>query len=315
MSADIICQNPPLKGVSVTRQNVQQMICVRIFGGLGNQMFQYAAGLAQAERLGLQLILHLPPQAAIAHAAFGLNAFPIKAAVWEEGAPQTGLLGLVPRLSGAKRRRKTGRHWPGNRFVYEGLAFENAINHVTAGTYLSGYFQSERYFVGHVAALRKAFCLDPVAARLTADVTKVLGSPAPKVSVHIRRGDYVNDPKTLAIHGLIEDAYYLQAKKMMEQLYGACCFVIFSDDLAAADHMTKGWSNRLLVKDQDRFADLYAMSCCDHHIIANSSFSWWGAWLNASDDKTVIAPRRWFAREALKTYDAHDICPDGWVLI
>ena len=298
--------------VQVTPDNVNDYLCVRIFGGLGNQMFQYAAACAQANRLGVRLLMHSVGSERLEHASFGLAPFPIDAALWDQDATAPA---LADRLLGrARRKRKHGLDWPGPRFEHDGLTVNPAIEGIGTGTYLSGYFQSEDYFACCADVIRYQFSLDHLDAALDAKSAALVRAPG-SVSVHIRRGDYLHDPKVLKIHGLMEDDYYNAAARLIRRLVPDCHFCIFSDDREAADTLTRHWPNRTVMPEADRMHDLALMSRCEHHIIANSSFSWWGAWLEASPEKLVIGPRRWYSREHMQTTYTDDICPKGWILI
>ena len=128
------------------------------------------------------------------------------------------------------------------------------------------------------------------------------------VSLHVRRGDYVSDPKTKAILGVCSLDYYRAAIAHIAERIESPAFFVFSDDIA--------WAKANLEipfpceyvdhnQGQQSYNDMHLMSLCKHHIIANSSFSWWGAWLNPRKDKIVIAPENWFANNE----DAKDLIP------
>ena len=302
-----------MKPIHVTQDNVDQFLCVRIFGGLGNQMFQYAAALAQAKRLNAHLLLDIVGSQRLDHAAFGLAQFPIKADLWDQNSLAAPT--LLGKLTGRDRKKqKHGGNWPGERFRHDGLDVNADIFKLKTGSYLNGYFQSEDYFAAFEDDIRAAFNLSAFKQALDPQSTE--WAKAPKaVSVHIRRGDYVHDLKALKIHGILEDDYYNRAATLMSKLVPDCKFLIFSDDREAADALTQSWPNRIVMPKADRFCDLSLMSQCSHHIVANSSFSWWGAWLDRTKDKHVIAPRRWYTREHMQTTYIDDICPKGWILI
>ncbi|SDR47091.1 alpha-1,2-fucosyltransferase [Pseudovibrio sp. Tun.PSC04-5.I4] len=300
-----------LPSITIDQMNYTDFVCLRIFAGLGNQMFQYAAGYAQAQRLGKQLLLHIDGGGKQKHASFGLDIFSLETQQWDAPVFQEGSLSKLWRKLSSQRKARTST-WPGTRFSYPDLKYNPAINAIEQGTYIEGYYQSERYFEDCAEDLRKQFSLDhlrkDIAEDLLSDVTN-----GPTVSVHIRRGDYAKIPKTLEIHGLIGNDFYNSAKSLMEERFGNCRFVIFSDDFEEADKLTSSWDNRILVDTGNRYHDLYLMSQCTHNIIANSSFSWWGAWLNANPEKQVIAPENWFAPEEMKRRYTADICPGEWI--
>jgi hypothetical protein len=139
------------------------------------------------------------------------------------------------------------------------------------------------------------------------------------VSVHIRRGDYLN-PGTAEFHGILGEPYYRQAIDRIEAALGeGIDFFIFSDDPAAAEQVLnfvpKPRLNHVRGDPQRPWEDMALMARCRHHVTANSSFSWWGAWLNRSPDKVVVAPRAWFAPTELKKLNMTDLYPPGWILV
>jgi len=133
------------------------------------------------------------------------------------------------------------------------------------------------------------------------------------ISLHIRRGDYVSNVYTNSVHGTCSLDYYQQAVTLLESKLNNPHFFIFSDDLAWAKEHLSFIENVTFVELDVNIPDhdeMFLMSQCLHHIIANSSFSWWGAWLNKNLDKIVIAPKRWFIDE---TYNTSDLIPDAWI--
>ena len=302
-----------MQTVRVTKEDVEQVLCVRIFGGLGNQMFQYAAAYARARHLNVRLLLHVAGSARLAHASFGLADFPLDANIWDQAGAKAGA--WLDRLAGRhKRKTKHGTYWPGPRFQHDSLTVSPDWHSVAAGSYLAGYFQSEDYFADHADSIRAQFSLAHLDGMIDEQSLALVKQPG-SVSVHIRRGDYLDDPKVLKIHGILGKDHYQAAYELTQKLVPGAHFCIFSDDRDAADALTRNWPNRTVMPAADRLHDLRLMSLCSHQIVANSSFSWWGAWLNASPNKTVIAPRRWYSREHMQSTYIDDICPRGWILI
>ena len=175
--------------------------------------------------------------------------------------------------------------------------------------YYEGYWQSEKYFRNSADIIRKDFSF-PVLDERNEGYAKLIRS-CNAVAVHVRMGDYVNHP----IHGGICTLdYYQQAIDIIKSKIARPKFFVFSNDiewcqshlkLADAIYMTGN-------NDENSFRDMQLMSICKHNIIANSSFSWWGAWLNNNPDKTVIAPQKWFNNPKINT---KDLIPSGWLKI
>ena len=291
----------------------QPQICIRIWGGLANQMFQYAAGFATARRLGCELLLDYIPSHAD-HGGYGLDLFGIATPRWQPQGQHDILTSLKLQLKKGKGAEKQRcKLWPGKRYLQKHPFTAEDFDDIKAGTYMEGYFQSERFFASCRDEIRKIFSLDHYRPTMDQEPLKLAARPD-SLSLHIRRGDYT-DPKNVGIHGILTTEYYERARRLMHRLNGEGPLLVFSDDMDAADKLTANWPERILVKGQSREQDLYLMSQCASHIIANSSFSWWGAWLGRNPDKTVIAPRRWFAREKLKKTYIDDLFPQGWILV
>lgn len=289
------------------------MIVSRLVGGLGNQMFQYAFGCALAARhrtsFALDLRLYREYRR---HGGFELgDAFEVpegqasgrqlwKLLGWR--AP----LGVLRRLESNRLRTLRGPRF----YRQEGTVFDPAVRHLPGGCYVSGYWQSERFFEDYQGLVRQRFTFatdgeggDDALARKIRSCTAV--------SVHIRRGDYLVDPATLAVHGLLPVEYYSAAFANISRVVDRPTFFLFSDDMDWVRAALPAPPQAVYVdRGQRSFDDLRLMSLCRHHIIANSSFSWWGAWLNPRPEKLVIAPRQWFASVQ---FDSRDQCPKDWV--
>ncbi len=284
-------------------------ICIRIWGGLGNQMFQYAAGYALAKRHGVKLLVD-PVSTDLAHTAFGLDLFDLKPDFWEPDAGSS----LLQRLGGKPKAKKRRKLWKGPVYQQEVFCSDDGFEAAGPGSYLIGYFQSERFFSDCAEDIRTAFSLNDVAPTIDQNLKDMAAAPT-SVSVHIRRGDYINNPQTTAVHGILGDEYYTRAFEVMSALVPGSQWLVFSDDIDAADALTKTWQNRTLIEGHNREQDLWLMSACSNHVIANSSFSWWGAWLGRNPEKKVIGPRRWFSRAEMHKVYVDDVCPEGWILV
>ncbi|MCO4839618.1 MAG: alpha-1,2-fucosyltransferase [Rhodobacteraceae bacterium] len=287
------------------------MIVVRIKGGLGNQMFQYAAGRSLALKTGMPLALDLRHYQRAREHGYALGEFaladvPLDAAHLPPVLRDRPLAYCLARLT----RR-------GPQFLREnGLGFDPAIADISGPVWLEGYFQSERYFLAHAATIRAeltpASPPDAQNARWLADIK---ADPC-AVSLHVRRGDYVRNLKFAAHHGTCTPDYYARAlAHVAQKMQAEPVIYAFSDD---PDWVRENLQLPAKIKvvghnDASRnVEDLRLMSACRHHIIANSSFSWWGAWLNPRVEKIVTAPAVWFADP---TSVNRDIWADNWVRI
>lgn len=292
------------------------MIIANIVGGLGNQMFQYACARALAVELNLPLKVtqdmfgvyksHYGPEL---EKVFSLS---LDVAQPAELQQMVGMLRVSPKVRRALVSKVLallrGKHFilePHYRY-WGGLR-----DHACAGGYLQGYWQSERYFEQHSAMIRSDFTFRQPLFGARAELARIiLDSDA--VSVHVRRGDYVSNSKTSSWHGTCSQEYYFNAIESLKDRVPGARFFVFSDDMKwAADVLSPRYPDLILVdinKGENSYNDMHLMSLCRHHIIANSTFSWWGAWLNANHAKIVIAPKRWFANGM----DAHDLLPSSW---
>lgn len=293
------------------------MIIVKLMGGLGNQMFQYAAGrcLAHLHKTELKLdlsYLEADPQNKYTKRHYALDVFNINAAIATESDIKPFLPLYRNKYHSTLQRKlpilfsKIVANESGHAFIKEFYSFPKS-------TYLNGFWQSELYFQEIREILLNEFTIkqEPDAANLAlAEKIKSLTA----VSLHIRRGDYVTNKETSTFHGSCSLAYYHQAISYIKTVCESAHLFVFSDDVAWA----KANLNSVLpvtyidINQGKPQYDIWLMSLCKHHIIANSSFSWWGAWLNPYANKMVIAPTQWFAGVEAHS---HNIYPEKWIIM
>jgi hypothetical protein len=292
------------------------MILVKLRGGLSNQLFQYAAARSLAERHRTQVLIdtswygNLPPGAT--PRAYMLDHFRISGTL----ASADDLVGTDGVRNATFRDLPLAlwrRFRPRFRFVAEaGLPFDPAVHSLPDNVCLFGYWLSEKYFADIEPVIRREFALRLPPAGENARLISIL-QEVMSASVHVRRGDYVDNPEIARIHGTCSLEYYASAAAHLVRAFPEVQFFVFSDDVRwAQDHLFFDRPTHFVSLNTATSAheDLRLMSQCRHHVIANSGFSWWGAWLNPRHDKIVCAPRRWFTD---KSYDANDVVPDGWV--
>lgn len=280
------------------------MVIIRIQGGLGNQLFQYALVEAFKKK--------------------GIEA-KVDISAYEEGREKRRLdlmkLGLHPEVC---TRQELHWYYADNtllsdrifRYIFgrtkyrkeKKYDFNPRILSVKDG-FLSGYWQSEKYFFPVTHELRGKICfkdIDTLVIKKWEELMKETNS----VSVHVRLGDYL---QTSELYGNIcTKKYYQKAIQYIAKRVENPVFYIFSDDPEQALSMLPEYSYHVVTENrgEDAYKDMYLMSRCRHHIIANSTFSWWGAWLDDKDDKIVVTPEKW--NNLCKT---HDICCDGWIIV
>ena len=296
-------------------EKIIQMIIVKLMGGLGNQMFQYAFGrvLALKHRTELQLDTSFLQDDTNGHTIrnFQLDRFNIKASI-----------ASIDRLKRCKRN-KSGKLWnmvlfylpfkTKDLYIREPFFhfFKKALD-APANSYIDGYWQSEKYFKSIREELIKDFT--PVRSfsletMILADKIKVSQS----VSIHVRRGDYITDAINIKRFEVCGETYYMQAMNTIVSKITDPSFFIFSDE---PEWFKKNIRTTFPVEyvthntGANSYEDMYLMSLCKHNIIANSSFSWWGAWLNRNKEKIVIAPKNWFKNNAK---NSKDLLPQTWI--
>ena len=290
------------------------MIVLNLKGGLGNQMFQYAAArglglhLHQNVYLDLGFLEQNRETDDFTARSFALGIFKIKVLRFRTGDGNSLLPNLIKRWMG---KTKKPLH------VYDD---GSDLNNVQLPAYLDGYFQSEKYFGDQRSTLLKEFSFKLPAGDINEPLVKDILNTA-SVSIHFRRGDYVTKAAVAQVHGVCDVAYYETAAATLSKQYRGLVFYVFTDDpIWVKEHfiLRHNAAYKMVLVDSnhgiDSWKDMYLMSICKHNIIANSSFSWWGAWLNQHAEKTVIAPTRWFADETVHAFEK-DIVPASWIRI
>jgi hypothetical protein len=282
-------------------------VSVRIAGGLGNQMFQYAAARALALRHGVPLELDLSFYDPGRHRAYELEAFAL--------APH-GVIAPPPPGPFARTRAALARAWRHRRrppgppvalYREPHFHFDPRFAQLVPPVRLVGYFQSARYFEDCEATIRQELAPPPATDALSREIAQRMGGQG--VALHVRRGDYVTNPKNASTFAVCGVDYYARALALLP---AAAEVFVFSDDMAWAREHLPRLRPLVFVDDGSRrsgLADLWLMAQARHHVIANSSLSWWGAWLAAPAGGLKIAPARWFVDPAM---DDRDLVPAGW---
>lgn len=180
--------------------------------------------------------------------------------------------------------------------------------------YIEGYFQTEKYFLNFADKIREdfTFTIEPSEKNYTC-IQEIKSSES--ISLHIRRWDFINNTKTNTIHWTCDLEYYKKASQYIIKKLDKPIFYIFSDDIKwVKENLNIEWKVRFIDWNnaEKNYEDMRLMSLCKHNIIANSSFSWWWAWLNKNKSKIVISPKKWFNTDKINT---KDIIPDTWIKI
>jgi hypothetical protein len=283
-------------------------------GGLGNQMFQYAIGRAVSIKKNTQLFLDLSfienTDYKHSYRKYALGQFKIKAAFADFDFELTsGSQNIFSQIKSSFQPKKRLLHVKETDFTFDSNIFSLPDN-----SYFDGYWQSYKYFESIYPVIFEDFtfliCLSDFEKNILERIKSVNS-----VSVHIRRGDYITNTETNLYHGVCALSYYDAGLRIIKEQVDNPVFFIFSDDQDWAKQNIKLKHEHYFIDNltaSSPHSDLFLMSLCKNAIIANSSFSWWGAWLIGNSDKTVIAPKNWFANSQINTFD---LIPKQWLRI
>jgi hypothetical protein len=291
------------------------MIVVKIFGGLGNQLFQYAFGRRLALERNTELYFDLSTynqsfDSSFTKRDFEMDVFDINGKIADAKIlshfSQSKFNKLLnefiirsPFVKSANYLREPHFHF-----------YDNALR-VSNKVYVNGYWQSEKYF----SSIRNQLLTELIPTSELSTESQLIYDDIKNhnaVSLHIRRGDYINETNQSIYHVCSLD-YYSKAVDYICSKVAQPKFYIFSDDVEwVKSNLNINQQIHYLEhnKGKNSYQDLILMSKCNHNIIANSSFSWWGAWLNQHENKIVISPEKWFKSNSKKT---QDLIPSKWI--
>lgn len=268
-------------------------------------MFQYAAGRCLSLKHKVPLLLdpasYEPRQAAM----YALDGLKISAQIAEDRVWKA----FQPSLPAKILNRLLPARW---RRIYKEPFFHFAPDffRVSPPVYLKGYWQSWRYFEPVKDIIREDFRFHVEFPEAVLEKAAALAEHN-SVAMHFRRGDYTSSD-AVQYHGICEPAYYQQAAQyMLERLPDARFYIFTNDPEWVRNNLPPGIPCEILsgALSHTQYEDLFLMSRCRHQVIANSSFSWWAAWLNTFENKHVVAPQRWFATSEV---EAKDLVPGDW---
>ncbi|MEK6829645.1 MAG: alpha-1,2-fucosyltransferase [Nanoarchaeota archaeon] len=256
-------------------------VSISLQGGLANNLFQIACAYSYGKKYSKELIL-LNQKKGIVHNSISS---------YRDSVLKDFYFFDTYNLSNFKGLRES-------QFCY------NELPKIDGNIVLDGYFQSEKYFKEYKEELQNLFLSDAHISLIREKFKDILNNTT--CSIHVRRGDYLNFSN---IHPVQNMNYYMKAIKSMPK---ETVFLIFSDDIEWCKNNFPDIPEKFIcIEGQKDFEDLYLMSLCNNNIIANSSFSWWGAWLNKNENKKVISPSSWFGQSA--NYDTRDLYCEDWI--
>jgi len=293
------------------------MVIVRLCGGLGNQMFQYAAGRRLADKIGSEMKLDIIWFDTNRDRPYSLQHLNIQENFASKNEVHRLKYVSPPFYDKILQRLglRSSQFIPAPGYIREGYnRFDPQALPLSGEVYLEGYWQSEKYFSDIQTIIRNEFSLRAPLSSESMETADLISSHE-SVSLHVRRGDYVSNTIANHHHGVCSMEYYDRSIQYISGHVKNPHFFVFSDD-------PQWCGQNLHIPFHTSFIDhngpdkghedIYLMSLCRHHIIANSSFSWWGAWLDPRPGKVVIAPKQWFAQEHSA---ARDTIPPRWITI
>jgi hypothetical protein len=281
------------------------MVISRITGGLGNQMFQYSIAKAVALKNNdyFKLDLFFYPTQDLRK--YELSLFNIEENIISNEELQN-IVGSHSIFSKIFKKFGLNKAY----FIEkEIVAFDSNVFNNAKNKYLIGYWQNENYFNEIREEILKDFKpKEDISIEAQTHLAKIKNVNS--ISIHVRRGDYLNNLHTNNVHGICNLNYYKNAIKIVSNEVYAPMYFIFSDDILWCKENFDFLDNKVFIDGtESAIDDLELMKNCKHNIIANSTFSWWGAWLNENDKKIVIAPKKWFNINNL------NIASDLWILL
>lgn len=292
---------------------------VKFNGGLGNQMFQYAFAYVLGKKFGLDVVFDFSFFEDVKHYEQATNR-EFELGVFECGCKEASEEDLA-KIVYSKRRSKLQKFLfktfkikafapDGNTFLQTVFFnYDESLLKSPDYYYYNGYFQNEKYFKSEREDLLKCFSSKmPLDEQNQQVLNKILETDS--VSLHVRRGDYVTLECASKFHGTCPLEYYEKAVKLIAKKVKNPHFFVFSDDIDWVNKNLKiEYPLTIIDFNQGKgWLDLNLMKHCKHNIIANSSFSWWGAWLNENPEKIVIAPKKWNTQNK-----KCEIIPNEWI--
>lgn len=289
------------------------MVTTILSGGLGNQMFQYAAGRALSLRLNTEMSVDtykLQKKSLAIRRDYQLDVFAMPVHIVQSAKVRFAVKSFLYLKDSCWGKKMFGLL---NVFTENG-SYDTNFGNLDGNVVLFGYFQNEKYFGEYEKQIREDFTFRQALHGRNKELAQQI-MQSESVSIHIRRGDYISAATNQALLGM---DYYSRAIKHMVEKTEKPSFYIFSDDadwvrenlnLTGYPCVYVGWNT-----GESSYIDMQLMACCKHNVIANSSFSWWGAWLNANPGKVVVAPSVWYKKPKESSYPEGFI-PGGWTVL
>ena len=291
------------------------MIVVRLMGGLGNQLFQYAAAkqlsVINNSELYFDISFFESNKEDTTPRKFELDVFNInyKLATDEmlhhfHGSEFNSTELVLTKLLSFGKFKK---------YKFNGYGFDTNFLNLKGNYYVRGFFQSEKYFSEIKNIIREELIINEQYLPIDLELVNKINNSENSVSIHIRRGDYIHNLTSMDVHGICSKDYYVKSIRLIKEKLGTdnIHFYIFTDDANWVRNEMNWEVDCTLVSDKKPIEDFYLMSLCKHNIIANSTFSWWAAWLNENENKSIFVPKQW--TNMLQT-EKIELAPKNWIL-
>ena len=293
------------------------MIIANICGGLGNQMFQFANAYALAKNLNRKLALCTDMIGTFdsSHNGFELErVFNISVPVLDK-FQRDDVFGLFSSVTARKLiSRSPFRFLQPKNFLYESVFVkipEQQLKFVK-NLYLEGYWQSEVFFSSRASDIRSLYQFDIVCDESNSQTLQQI-TATNSLAIHVRRGDYISNDAAANLHGIPSVDYYYRAIDYVSRCKGPVEIFAFSDDPGWVRDTFAGSYPTIKIVDHNTgnksHIDMYLMSQCKHIVTANSTFSWWAAWLNQHPERLIVAPKNWFASKS----EPDNLIPKTWI--
>jgi Glycosyl transferase family 11 len=286
------------------------MVIVKIWGGLGNQLFQYSFGKYLAHQLGTQVKYDVQTNntlSSFTQRDFVLSAFNVSLDIATKA--EVDKMKYFRNIQLARIERKLAQQIPfifPKHFVEQNIPLSPDKLSVKDNCYYQGYWQSYKYLAPCEAVLRNELLLKEQPGTAAKNICGRINASL-SAGIHIRRGDYIAHPHFINC----TTEYYQNAIAYLKQIDPGIEFFIFSDDIAWCKANFAG-EEFSFVEGNSNYEDLWLMSLCRHQVIANSTFSWWAAWLNNNPGKKVVAPGKWHGK---KEAGQNNLLPSEWIIM
>lgn len=285
------------------------MITVKLNGGLGNQLFQYATGRALSVKLGVPLRMDVSNY-------LYYDVHPLRIQNMNYNAEIYSYPGKIYKAINSVKFQnilsKLGL--ARNLYIEDSIEFDPGVLNLAPGATIYGYFQSEKYFASIRERLLEEISVKEASLLPIRHQIHEIEACENSISVHVRRGDYVTNSSANNVHGLCKLEYFSSAVEFVlkSSREKSAKLYVFSDDIEWCKSNLKLDYECVYLSGQEDAPelDMHLMSLCKHNIISNSTFSWWAAWLNRNEEKIVVAPNQWFQS---KTLSSEDLVPCSWV--